>query len=218
MRKKVTVLLMAAAVILAGCSSGKGSQPASRPSETAKAEQTTAAEKETEAEDGKEAGEDKADYDEVKEADVVIVGAGGAGLSAAIAAADEGAESIIVVEKLGKTGGSLNFTSGSMSGAETIIQELDGIKDTKESYIEDILSNGAGLGDRELIEIYVDEDVDAIEWLWDHGLSEYTFSEQNGLKSVFAPEHQLYSIQRTYKPRAMDPANYKSAVHEILDK
>ena len=151
-------------------------------------------------------------------ADVVIVGAGGAGLSAAIAAADEGAESIIIVEKLGKTGGSLNFTSGSMSGAETIIQELDGITDTKESYIEDILSNGADLGDRELIEIFVDEDVDAIQWLWDHGLSEYTFSEQNGLKSVFAPEHQLYSIQRTYKPKAMDPANYKSAVHEILDK
>ncbi len=105
-----------------------------------------------------------------------------------------------------------------MSGAETIIQELDGITDTKESYIEDILSNGADLGDRELIEIFVDEDVDAIQWLWDHGLSEYTFSEQNGLKSVFAPEHQLYSIQRTYKPKAMDPTNYKSAVHEILDK
>ena len=35
---------------------------------------------------------------------------------------------------------------------------------------------------------------------------------------MFAPEHQLYSIQRTYKPKAMDPANYKSAVHEILDK
>ena len=75
-----------------------------------------------------------------------------------------------------------------MSGAETIIQELDGIEDTKESYIEDIMSNGAGLGNKELIQIFVDEDVDAIQWLWDHGLSEYTFSEQNGKKSVFAPE------------------------------
>ena len=200
-------------MVLGGCSSGGGNQQAGNTTPTTTAETTTQAQTEAETE-----AEAEAVYDEVKEADVVIVGAGGAGLSAAIAAADEGAESIIIVEKLGKTGGSLNFTSGSMSGAETIIQELDGITDTKESYIEDILSNGADLGDRELIEIFVDEDVDAIQWLWDHGLSEYTFSEQNGLKSVFAPEHQLYSIQRTYKPKAMDPANYKSAVHEILDK
>ena len=157
-------------------------------------------------------------YDEEKTADVIVVGAGGAGLAAAISAADAGAESVIVVEKLGKTGGSLNYTSGSMSGAETIIQQLDGIEDTKVSYIEDILSNGDQKGDREMIETYVEEDVAAIQWLWDNGLSEYTFSEQGGKKSVFAPEHQLYSIQRTYKPRAMDRENYKSAAHEILDK
>ena len=157
-------------------------------------------------------------YDEEKTADVIVVGAGGAGLAAAISAADAGAESVIVVEKLGKTGGSLNYTSGSMSGAETIIQQLDGIEDTKASYIEDILSNGDQKGDREMIETYVEEDVAAIQWLWDNGLSEYTFSEQGGKKSVFAPEHQLYSIQRTYKPRAMDRENYKSAAHEILDK
>ena len=213
MKKRMSALLLTAAMVLGGCSSGGGNQQAGNTTPTTTAETTTQAQTEAETE-----AEAEAVYDEVKEADVVIIGAGGAGLSAAIAAADEGAESIIIVEKLGKTGGSLNFTSGSMSGAETIIQELDGITDTKESYIEDILSNGADLGDRELIEIFVDEDVDAIQWLWDHGLSEYTFSEQNGLKSVFAPEHQLYSIQRTYKPKAMDPANYKSAVHEILDK
>ena len=213
MKKRMSALLLTAAMVLGGCSSGGGNQQAGNTTPTTTAETTTQAQTEAETE-----AEAEAVYDEVKEADVVIIGAGGAGLSAAIAAADEGAESIIIVEKLGKTGGSLNFTSGSMSGAETIIQELDGITDTKESYIEDILSNGADLGDRELSEIFVDEEVDAIQWLWDHGLSEYTFSEQNGLKSVFAPEHQLYSIQRTYKPKAMDPTNYKSAVHEILDK
>lgn len=220
MKKRMLAAVLAAAVVLGGCSSKASSQQTAETGET----KTTAAETsgeeteaKTEAKTQPETEEGSA-CDEVKEADVIIVGAGGAGLSAAIAAADEGAESIIVVEKLGKTGGSLNFTSGSMSGAETIIQELDGIEDTKESYIEDIMSNGAGLGDRELIEIFVEEDVEAVEWLWNHGLSEYTFAEQNGKKSVFAPEHQLYSVPRTYKPKAMDPANYKSAVHEILDK
>ena len=143
MKKRMSALLLTAAVVLGGCSSGGGNQQAGNTTPTTTAETTTQAQTEAETE-----AEAEAVYDEVKEADVVIVGAGGAGLSAAIAAADEGAESIIIVEKLGKTGGSLNFTSGSMSGAETIIQELDGITDTKESYIEDILSNGADLGDR----------------------------------------------------------------------
>ena len=55
--------------------------------------------------------------DNVKNADIIIVGAGGGGLSAAIEAVNDGAQSVIVLEKTGKTGGSLNFTSGSMSGA-----------------------------------------------------------------------------------------------------
>lgn len=220
MKKRATALFLAMSVILAGCSSGNTGQETTQAAvtETQETKTTEAAKEETAEETQAEEKEEGHSFDQVKEADVVIVGAGGAGLSAAIAAADQGAGSIIIVEKLAKTGGSLNFTSGSMSGAETVIQELDGIEDTKESYIEDILSNGALLGDKELIEIFVDEDVDAIQWLWDHGLSQYTFSEQNGLKSVFAPEHQLYSVQRTYKPKAMDPSKYKSAVHEILDK
>lgn len=154
-----------------------------------------------------------------KQAEIIIVGAGGGGLSAAIEAVNNGAQSVIIIEKTGKTGGSLNYTSGSMSGAETIIQEIDGIEDTKESYVQDILANGAQLGDETLIRAYVEEDVASIQWLWDNGLSEYTFSSLNttGKRSVFAPEHQLYSIQRTYKPSAKDPTKYKSAAHEILD-
>lgn len=156
--------------------------------------------------------------DVTKEADIVIVGAGAAGLAAAIEAVDNGAESVIVIEKTATTGGSLNFTSGSMSGAETIIQQIDGVEDTKESYVQDILNNGANLGDKELIEAYVEEDVAAIQWLWDNGLSDNKFSvdRATGTMSVFAPEHALYSIKRTYKA-SPDDAKYKSAAHEILD-
>ena len=157
--------------------------------------------------------------DVTKEADIVIVGAGAAGLAAAIEAVENGAESVIVIEKTATTGGSLNFTSGSMSGAETIIQQIDGVEDTKESYVQDILNNGANLGNKELIEAFVEEDVAAIQWLWDNGLSDNTFSidRATGTMSVFAPEHALYSVKRTYKASAHDGAKYKSAAHEILD-
>ena len=157
--------------------------------------------------------------DTVKNADIIIVGAGGGGLSAAIEAVNDGAQSVIVLEKTGKTGGSLNFTSGSMSGAETVIQKIDGIEDTKESFVQDILNNGAHLGNEAMIRAFVDEDVDAIQWLWDNGLSEYNFSSMKttGKHTVFAPEHQLYSVARTYKPSANDPTRYKAAAHEIMD-
>ena len=64
--------------------------------------------------------------DETKTADVIVVGAGGGGMAAAISAVDNGASSVIILEKTTQSGGSLNYTSGSMSGAETVIQEIDG--------------------------------------------------------------------------------------------
>ncbi|MEG0165359.1 FAD-binding protein [Anaerorhabdus sp.] len=156
--------------------------------------------------------------DETKTADVIIVGAGGAGLAAALSAVENGAESVIILEKTGTTGGALNYTSGSMSGANTIIQKEDGIEDTVDSYVADIMKNGAGKGDEELIRVYAEKDIEMIQWLWDNGLKDNTFStDKEGRRSVFAPEHALYSVQRTYKARPDDPKTYKSAAHEVLD-
>lgn len=160
-------------------------------------------------------------FDDEKSADLVVVGAGAAGLSAALEAVNNGAEKVIILESTNKTGGSLNFTSGSMSAAETIVQEEDGIEDTLESFVEDIMKTGSDFGgkpNREMVEIFVEEDKAAFQWLWDNGLSGYDFmKDQQGNRAVFAPEHALYSIQRTYKAQAKDKANYKSPLHEVLD-
>ena len=156
-----------------------------------------------------------------EEADVVIIGAGGAGLSAALEAAAQGAEHVVVLEMTGKTGGSLNFTSGSMSAAGTIIQKEDGIEDTVESYVADIINNGDDFGgqpNEELIRVYAIEAAQTFDWLYENGLKDCTFStDKQGRRAVFAPEHALYSIPRTYKCRAKDPTQYKSAAHEVLD-
>jgi len=157
------------------------------------------------------------------DADVVIIGAGGAGLSAALEAVANGAEKVIILEMTGKTGGALNFTSGSMSAAGTIIQKEDKIEDTVESYIADIINNGDDFGgepNKELITIYANNAAPVFNWLYESGLKEATFSADRatGARAVFAPEHALYSIPRTYKASPVDKANYKSAAHEVLDK
>ena len=161
-------------------------------------------------------------FDEEKSADLVVVGGGAAGMSAALEAVESGAEKVIILEATSKTGGSLNFTSGSMSAAETIVQEEDGIEDTLESFVEDIMKTGSDFGgkpNREMVEMFVKEDKDAFQWLWDNGLSEYELlKDAQGKRAVFAPEHALYSIPRTYKAQPKDKANYKSPTHEILDK
>ena len=156
-------------------------------------------------------------YSETKTADVIIVGAGGAGLSAAISAVDNGATNVIIIDKATRTGGNLNLTSGSMSAAMTSLQEECGIEDSYESFEEDIYNNGAQLGDKDLIKRFVEADTPMFEWMLEHGLSDNTFTEQNGCKAVFAPEHQLYSVQRTYKARPDDSEKYSSAALEVLD-
>ena len=64
--------------------------------------------------------------------DVVVVGAGGAGLSAAVAAAEtDGSLKIIVLEKQGIIGGNTNNSTGGINAAETDIQKGLGIEDSK---------------------------------------------------------------------------------------
>lgn len=159
---------------------------------------------------------------EEADADVVIVGAGGAGLSAAIEAVESGAEKVIVLEMTAKTGGALNYTSGSMSAAGTIIQKEDGIEDSVDSYVADILKNGSDFGGQPSeahVRTYAENAAEVFDWLYENGVKDCTFStDSEGRRAVFAPEHALYSIPRTYKATPQDREHYKSAAHEVLDK
>ena len=51
--------------------------------------------------------------------DVVIVGAGGAGMVAALQAVEDGAQSVVLLEKMGATGGNTVRSTGGMNAAGT---------------------------------------------------------------------------------------------------
>ena len=127
--KRILALLLAVAMVftLAACWAAPVPAPVLRPAPAVSAEAEPT-------------------YAETKTADVIVIGAGGGGLSAANEATVNGAESVIIVEMTGKTGGSLNFTSGSMACAESVIQKEDGVEDTQESFVQDILKNGSDFG------------------------------------------------------------------------
>lgn len=70
------------------------------------------------------------------ECDVVIVGAGGAGMSAALQAVDSGVEHVIVVEKAGSTGGNTSRATGGMNAGKTVYQDENEWSDANVESIE----------------------------------------------------------------------------------
>lgn len=110
----------------------------------------------------KEYEQEKTDLDQ--ETDIVIVGAGGAGLTAAITAREKGAN-VIVLEKAGNTGGNTNRATGGMNAAETHYQEEQNIEDTVEQYIEDTIKGGHEKNNEKLVEVLAENSSEAIDWL-----------------------------------------------------
>ena len=99
-----------------------------------------------------------------READIVIIGAGGAGMSAAVEAASAG-KSVIIVEKMPIVGGNTNRATGGINAAETAIQEQEGIEDTVETFYDDTFKGGKEENDPELLSIMVENSAGAVDWL-----------------------------------------------------
>lgn len=102
--------------------------------------------------------------------DVVIVGAGAAGLCAALAARDAGA-SVVVLERDANPAGNTALTLGMLPGAGTRFQREKGISDTPELFLADIMAKAKGKTDERLARAVAQASGPAIEWLVDrHGL------------------------------------------------
>ena len=98
------------------------------------------------------------------ECDIVIIGAGGAGLTAATEAASKGAK-VLVLEKMAIVGGNTNFSTGGINACYTKEQERLGIKDSKEVFYNDTMRGGQYLNDPDLVHTLIDNSAAMVEWL-----------------------------------------------------
>ncbi len=112
---------------------------------------------------GKPTGEQKKYQDAT--CDIVVVGAGGAGLSAAVAAAETGNLKIIVLEKQGIIGGNTNYSTGGINAAETDQQKALGIEDSKQLFYDDTMVGGKNENIPSLVWNFVDHAPATISWL-----------------------------------------------------
>ena len=99
--------------------------------------------------------------------DVVVVGAGGAGLTASVRATQEGAK-VILLEKMPFVGGNSLRAEGGMNAANTSVQKNLGIaeENTVDDFTADTLRLGHDLGDPELVHTLAANSAEAVDWLF----------------------------------------------------
>ena len=102
------------------------------------------------------------------ETDVVVVGGGLAGLSAAIGAADSGAK-VVLLEKAGMTGGASAASGGEILAAGTSVQKDEGIEDSAQALVDYWLEKGEGGVNEEMISYVGLKSPETIDWLIELG-------------------------------------------------
>ena len=110
--------------------------------------------------------QEKAELDITLEPDVIVVGAGMAGLVASVRAAELGAK-VLVLEQNYRVGGSANTAGGSISGACYQIQKEAGIEDSPELFYQDFVNLGGGeqYMNTEIAKVHSERSGEAIDWL-----------------------------------------------------
>ena len=102
-------------------------------------------------------------YD-VTEADIIIVGAGGAGLTAAKAASDKGA-SVIILEKSGVIGGNSPCSQMGINAADSKVQEGLGMEFATAELLKEAQMQWGGR--ENLVDAYVENSGKAVDWFAD---------------------------------------------------
>ncbi len=123
--------------------------------------------------------------------DIIIVGAGSAGMCCAIRAAEHGRK-VLVIEKDSIVGGTLHLTAGHISAGGTRRQREKGIEDSPEKHYEEVMNISHQTANPAIVKLATDLAPKTIDWLDDLGFD-------------FAPEtpaiiygHAPYATPRTH--------------------
>ena len=117
---------------------------------------------------------------EAERTDVLVIGGGSAGLSAAIAAREAGAD-VLVLERGSGLSGTTTLAGGMLYlGGGTPVQKANGFEDTPQAMFDYLMANTPE-PDEEKLRLYCDESVDHFAWLQ---AQDVPFTE-----GYYAPKH-----------------------------
>lgn len=126
-----------------------------------------------------------------EKADLLIVGAGTAGLPSAIEAARQGLR-VTVVEQADQVGGTLWRSWAQLSAAGTALQRSRGIDDTPDLHFDDVMRISKNTADPALVRLAVDHAPETVDWLMSAGF------EMDPAAPAILYFHEPYRLPRTY--------------------
>ena len=104
-----------------------------------------------------------------KEFDVIVIGSGFAGLAAGITAKEAG-QDVIILDKMPISGGNSIINGGLLASVNSKLQAKEGVKDSVDIYVNDLLKAGRGLNHVDLIKMVAIEGSDLPEWTAERGV------------------------------------------------
>lgn len=126
--------------------------------------------------------------------DLIVVGGGTAGLSAAIAAGERGRR-VLVLEAAQAVGGTLFLSGGMMAAAGTRRQGRAGIVDSPQRHFDDVMAISRGTADPVVLKAAVTHAAAAVDWLEELGVKVPARFPISG-----PPYHDAYSVPRYVAP------------------
>ena len=96
--------------------------------------------------------------------DVLVVGAGGAGLAAGLSALEAGVE-VVILEKQAAIGGNTLIASGLFNAADPERQKAMGVRDSIDWHFEQTMVSGAGRNDADVVRRFTAEAPVTLRWL-----------------------------------------------------
>jgi flavocytochrome c len=135
--------------------------------------------------------------------DVLIIGSGAAGLSAALAARTAGSQRVLIAEGEEVVGGSSRLSGGLIMGAGTRYQAAQGIDDSPSSLYHDYLTLNRWNVDAAVVRRFTELAGPTVDWLGDLGVEFYD-------QIVFGGDERL--------PRVHVPIGRGQAVVDVLHR
>lgn len=119
----------------------------------------------------------------MSEVDVVVVGSGAAGLSAALAAQEGGAR-VVVAESESVVGGASRLSAGMMMAADTAIQRASGLQDDSADLYQEYMLANQFETQPGIVQRISHEGADALDWLIEIGVKFLPHVMQGGGERV----------------------------------